>query len=651
MATANRAHEQTINVALGEVLEALGRAWAVRSEEPGALEGGGRLDVLVEKRDGWPVVIEAEVGNHHQAEVEAQSRLGRRLAATGHTIHAAVALVYPDALRKFSGAALRNAISTTAFEFALYSTAADGSTERFPQSGWLAGGVTSVAVLLHRSSIPAWRVEALATALETGVKRTEGALSAAHPIGSPLGVSIGNLLGQSDDAGHQTRRMAMTVVVDALVFHAALAEAQMQVRDLATSQQRPVQAPSVFRSGGAFLPSRVLDEWESILEVNYWPIFHTAKEVIGRLPPQMQVTILGLLWATAEELVAGGVTKSHDLTGIVFQRLIADRKFLATYYTRPSAAALLVGLALPLDRPIRGSAWADVDALGSTRVADFACGTGTLLSTAYQRLALLHEVHGGDPRALHPQMMAHGLVGLDVLTVAVHLTAAMLAGSFPDVPFAGECLLTMPYGSYAWGPCVGSLELLEEQIPLSIIETAAQTAGGRGANDVTDLVHRIGHGQFDLVIMNPPFTRHGAREGERTEVHNPAFAAFGADDALQDQLSNRLKHLSRDGSGHGHAGLASYFVDLADRKIMDGGNVGLGPAPVCAQRGFLGERAQALARQVLVASGRHHCRAGVGTAVLLGRHRHRRMPDRGDEGTTSRSRESGNLRGPQGSTD
>jgi tRNA1(Val) A37 N6-methylase TrmN6 len=39
-----------------------------------------------------------------------------------------------------------------------------------------------------------------------------------------------------------------------------------------------------------------------------------------------------------------------------------------------------------------------------------------------------------------------------------------------------------------------------------------------------------------LVIMNPPFTRHGAREGDRTEVHNPAFAAFGATEAEQNML-------------------------------------------------------------------------------------------------------------------
>ena len=244
--------------------------------------------------------------------------------------------------------------------------------------------------------------------------------------------------------------MAMTVVVDALVFHAALSKAEMAVP---TNPKRTVRGPTQFREHRRFLPSRLLDEWEFILLVNYWPIFHTSRSIIRLLPTELAAELLELLWDTAEMLIAGGVTTSHDLTGAVFQRLIADRKFLATYYTRPSAAALLAALALPQHQPLEGRNWADASSIASLRVGDFACGTGTLLSTAYQRLGLLHEIRGGDPAALHPAMMAKGLVGLDVLTVAVHLTAAMLAGTHPATPFDGECLLTLPYGRHDWG-CV-----------------------------------------------------------------------------------------------------------------------------------------------------------------------------------------------------
>ena len=256
--------------------------------------------------------------------------------------------------------------------------------------------------------------------------------------------------------------MAMTVVANALVFHEALAQAGFGVGP--EQARRPVRRVAAFRGDGAFDRERLLAEWDAILERNYWPIFGSAQALLGTareapLPEETAQAVLAPLWRTARRLVAGGVTRSHDLTGVVFQRLIADRRFLATYYTRPAAAALLAGLALPAARAPGGADWGDAGALASLRIGDFACGTGTLLSAAYSRLGLLHELHGGDPEALHAPMMEHGLVGLDVLNVAVHLTAAMLAGAHPATPFGGECLLTMPYGAQPGGEVgVGSLD-------------------------------------------------------------------------------------------------------------------------------------------------------------------------------------------------
>ena len=214
------------------------------------------------------------------------------------------------------------------------------------------------------------------------------------------------------------------------------------------------------------------------------------------------------------------------------------------------------------------------------------------------------------------------------MTVAVHLTAAMLAGTHPATPFDGECLLTMPYGRHDWGIGVGSLDLLpkQEQMSLDIFKTAAQTAGGRGAEEVTDLMKRVDHGQFDLVIMNPPFTRHGSREGDRTVVHNPAFAAFGAEEDEQDELSRHLRRLAAGGPAHGHAGLASYFVDLADRKTVAGGKLAL-VLPLTALSGQSWEAVRALWRReysgqvvVTIAQGGTHTRsfsADTGMAECL----------------------------------
>jgi predicted RNA methylase len=572
----HRTHEQTINTALGEILENLGQDWVIDSEDiSGIFEDGGRPDILIRKIDGWPIVIEAEVNNHRQAEAEAQGRLGKRLASSAATIDTAVALVYPKQIRTHAGRELREALQTISFQFALFLLEGDTRITRFPITGWLSGDIISLALVLHRASVPSWRIEKLANTLETGITRSSGTLLSSHPIGSAVGLRLAEILDQKDDEAHQSRKMAMAVVVNALIFHEALTQANTLIPDSRPNGLRPIMSPSEFRQNGKFLPSPLRDEWAKILEVNYWPIFHSAGAILKALPIQTAVGVLDCLWETAEALVAGGVTKSHDLTGVIFQRLIADRKFLATFYTRPAAAALLSSLALPIFEPIRGNNWGDSNSLAELRIGDFACGTGTLLSTAYQRISRLHEVHQGDPKILHPIMMKRGLVGLDVLNIAVHLTATMLASSHPNTPFEGECLLTMPYGQHRYGPCVGSLDLLDNQVSFEIIQAAAHTAGGRGEEEVRDLLARVGHENFDLVIMNPPFTRHGAREGDRQQVHNPAFAAFETSEEDQNLLAAHLHRLARGGCAHGHAGLASFFVELAHRKLASAGTIAL----------------------------------------------------------------------------
>ena len=568
-------HEQTVNVALGEVLGGLRKSWQVDAEKTGGvLQGGGRPDVLVEEASGWPVVIEAELSDHAGAEKDATARLGRTVAATGRSIETAVALLYPSALHNLDGQALRTAIGEADdFEYALYTRRPNQDPERLPATGWLRGTARDLAMLLHRASIPAQRVDELAQALEGGVEQAANAFP--HAYGGEHGSHLAKVLGQADDNDGQTRRMAMTVILNALVFHEALAEAGFEVGP--EDERRAVRPVRTFlqhgNAGGPFEIAELLAEWQAILERNYWPIFASAREMLLPMPEKTADAVLRALWSAAARLIRGGVTRSHDLTGVVFQKLIADRKFLATYYTQPAAAALLAGLALPSSRAPGGADWSDAETLQALQIGDFACGTGTLLSAAYQRLSLLHELHGGDPKALHAPMMKHGLVGLDVLNIAVHLTAAMLAGSHPDTPFDGECLLTMRYGKEA---AIGSLELLAESVWEELIgQAAAVTAGGRRPQDVRDLVTRVQHGKFDLLIMNPPFTRPTNHEASHANVPIPSYAAFDTTTAEQRKMAQRVRSLTKGAPSNDNAGLASHFVELAHRKARPGGSVAL----------------------------------------------------------------------------
>ena len=80
---------------------------------------------------------------------------------------------------------------------------------------------------------------------------------------------------------------------------------------------------------------------------------------------------------------------------------------------------------------------------------------------------------------------------------------------------------------------------------------------------------------FDLVIMNPPFTRATNHEGAHADITNPAFAAFDATPADQTEMGDRINQLGKDSCYHGNAGIASAFAALAHKKLKSGGVLAL----------------------------------------------------------------------------
>ena len=302
----------------------------------------------------------------------------------------------------------------------------------------------------------------------------------------------------------QTLRMAATILVNALVFHQNLAS-QHGVRNL-----------DQLASDGVLTQAIVLEEWRKILGVNYWSIFNIASELLRSInPPGMAVDALRVMRRTADRLVALGVSQSHDLSGTVFQRLIADRKFLATFYTRPESAALLAHLAIPDD-----GGWGDVERVKDFRIADYACGTGTLIHAAYRRLNQLHWLAGGEPEKLHAHMMENALTACDVLPSSVHLTASMLSSSHPRQRYDGSRTIVMQYGkTEQGGVSIGSLDLLGDTgaiRPLIPLHAATAVTGTGEAPSQLDV--DMPPVSQNLVIMNPPFTRPGSDwEGDSRE--------------------------------------------------------------------------------------------------------------------------------------
>ena len=127
---------------------------------------------------------------------------------------------------------------------------------------------------------------------------------------------------------------------------------------------------------------RALTAWQKILDINYWPIFDAAIQIIKSLSPFNASEVLQILAGAAERIHEDGMLYENDLTGHVFQNLIVDRKYLSAFYTLPTSAALLANLAVAKMKDID---WSDQDAIGQLKIADFACGTGALLSAVYDQ--------------------------------------------------------------------------------------------------------------------------------------------------------------------------------------------------------------------------------------------------------------------------
>ena len=501
--------------------------------------------------------MEAEYEPGAEAEQDARDRLGLTVVNEPRPIEAAIALKYPSDIQEAYD--LAEAIADASLSYCvLYD---DGT--RFPQSGWLTGSVTDLADLIRLVSVPFRAVDRAAEVLEQGIERAATQLNAMADLRPTITPAIARLLGMTDVP--QTRRMACAIIANALVFHQRIAGMYDGVKHLGL-----VCGPNV-----ANPQDETLSTWSEILEINYWPIFAIARDILEQLPAGDASLILAALRDTAQEIDVLGVNNAHDLTGRIFQRLIADRKYLATFYTLPASAALLARLAVS---KMDGVDWADVNAVGNLRISDFACGTGALLSAVYEQIAARHERAGGDPARLHTVMMEEVLYGCDVMPSAIHITGSTLSGAQPNIGFGQSRLYTMPYGRQSDNTVkIGSLELLQSSEVQTLFNTSdpALRTGSAGEETAARVEVDMPDRSFDLVIMNPPFTRATNHEGAHSDVTNPAFAAFDATPEDQTSMGNRINELGRGTCYHGNAGIASAFAALAHRKLKSGGILAL----------------------------------------------------------------------------
>ena len=340
-------YESVANTDLARILQRMTGPVTVEPEPQDAFPGGKRPDLLITAPGRSPVAVEARQLPAANLEEDAAARFALNAVIGGRELEAVIALRYPAGMTALD--------ASTPLEYAAFTRKPDGGIDRFPESGWLDGKAADLADLIRLVSVPQSAVDLAAAALQEGINDTAEILDELDKTRPGITRETAALLGM--DNVPQTRRMACAIVANAMVFHERIAGMHPGISPL-----RAVCGPDVPDP-----QDKMLDAWAAILEINYWPIFAIGKDILERLPPDIALRLLRRLRITAGRVNGAGVNNAHDLTGRVFQRLISDRKYLATFYTLPASAALLARLAVA---KLEDVDWAAAAAIGKLRVGE-----------------------------------------------------------------------------------------------------------------------------------------------------------------------------------------------------------------------------------------------------------------------------------------
>ena len=560
-------HETNFNPLLADALRRKRKAWreqpeTVIVERTRVVEGSDALrpDLLVSAPDAYPVAIETEWDE--PATADAKSRLGKRMAGSRLPARSAVAVGAPSEVRTWSDAELISRMDDLQLRFVVFTASVIGETDvvlreeditRWPSQGYVTGTVDDLACLCEYATAPPELVSRFAEHVAQRVELVGGVL---HQQLSPrVARAIAEGLGQHDT--EQSVRLACCIWITSLRLQTLLAERSPSLKAQGLRSVRQLRTSGL---GDTLTLSELRREWGRILEVNYGAIFETAREALRiEIPEVAAAHALNDLADLAERVAALGLGNRVEFAGELFPKLLTDRKETAANYTLPITAELLAALAV---ERVQLPDWSDAAATAGLRVADMACGTGTLLRAAYQNIRRRHEAAGGSADGLHRTMMEEGITGLDVNAHAAHMTAATLS-----VHEIGSEYHKSNIGLAAViGGKTGSLELIEsDQLTDITGEGAASAANGRRHS--ASIV--VPHGSQDLVIQNPPYSR--ARAGRK------AFDVAGIPEAQRENSVKRLNgirnglHAAGDEMANGKAGFGSDFSALANKKLKPGG--------------------------------------------------------------------------------
>ena len=500
-----REHEQTLNVRLSDELRERGL-----DAKPEVIHPGNRR-IDVEVRVGPArIAVEAEHGQsrakQREAIGDADARLEQNLADV------AIAVCYPDDTTSESLPAAE-----------LLWTIRDGDGGEGAVT-WTSGNLDQLTSVIRLAPAqlgnPDFAAAALSDSLDAAVRRMDDGQK--EDLAQALDLPKAKT---GREPWNTPAKRALLVTATAVMFHSRLDVHLGGMRPEYDNRLPPAPDPRPFEGEWPPLKARQCadgpdpagdfgDAWNLILALDYKPIFETGRAALLSCPPDPAFTGAVRDTAKAALAVVGNIAGlRHDLLGRIFHTVLDTARYDGSFYTTTAAATLLAALAIREDM----CDWSDADAIAKLRITDPACGTGTLLMAAAERIREL------APQADAESNLARSLIedvfsGYDVNLTATHMAATTLGLLSPTTQFRnmkiGRTLLGLDKTGKAR---LGSLDFLSDSQPMLIpFPNAEPTARQVDTGEETARAEPA-----DLVIMNPPFTRDSLRHDQfdaETEV-------------------------------------------------------------------------------------------------------------------------------------
>ncbi len=504
--------------------------------------GKRRLDMVAEV-DGIRVVLEAEKGFHRKAQAikDADARLKQGLATV------VFAVCYPDGATEYN-------LDDAALTWTLRLKPDE------PPGDWATGGVPQLAQAVRQAPGSLSGADAAAQILNDGLDVVVQGMSPAARRNLALALDLPPTKSGRGENGERyfvAAKRGMLVVATAILFHHRVQPYLPDVPPDGFDGVWPPDSASVCSEQASPI-SAFSEAWRGILAVDYRPVFETGRTALTALSADpdtgQAVSRLARVVAHVSERVAG---LRHDLLGRIFHRVLDTARYDGSFYTSTAAATLLASLAL---REEYGD-WSDPNFVASLRICDPACGTGTLLMAAAERIRDLRSAAGhGDPEdeeVLGLLLVEDVLWGFDVNLTATHMAASTLGMLSPTTQFSRMNIHRTLLGVFYGQPYLGSLDFLHSQARLAAWPTTT-----RQVESETGMVEPPP--PMDLVIMNPPFTRDSLRHDQFSRKDEQAIKKREKE-VLTGQPFREAARLS---------GSANAFLVLADRMVRsDSGTI------------------------------------------------------------------------------